>query len=128
MSREAIVATGAPQPKVPLSQAIRANGFVFVSGMVSRDPATGKVAGSEIREQTKRVLENIKTVLQAAGTSLGNGVRVTVFLKDRKDFPGFNEVYASYFPESPPARAVVQAADFMVPGILVEIELTAVMP
>jgi 2-iminobutanoate/2-iminopropanoate deaminase len=128
MTREVISTARAPQPIVPLSQAIRANGFVFVSGTVSRNAATGKIEGSNIQEQTKLALENIQAVLEAAGTSLKNSVRVTAFLRDRNDFAAFNEAYGKYFPVAPPARAVVQAADFMRPEILVEIELTAVMP
>jgi 2-iminobutanoate/2-iminopropanoate deaminase len=122
--KEVINSKGAPQPIVPLSQAIRANGFVFVSGMVSRDPVTGKVVHTEIRAQTERMLENVKATLEAAATSLDKVVRSTCYLKNKEDFAGFNEIYGRYFPSKPPARACVQV-DFVLPGVLVEIEVTA---
>jgi 2-iminobutanoate/2-iminopropanoate deaminase len=124
MPKEVIHTKDAPQPIVPLSQAIRANGFVFVCGMVSRDPATGKVVFDNIREQTERMLENVKAALTAAGTTLDKAVRATCYLKNREDFDGFNEVYRRYFPADPPARAVLMV-DFVLPGVLVEIEVTA---
>jgi 2-iminobutanoate/2-iminopropanoate deaminase len=124
MHKEVINTKGAPQPIVPLSQAIRANGFVFVCGMVSRDPETGKVVHSEIRPQTERMLENVKAALTAAGTSMDKAVRATCYLKNSEDFDGFNEVYRRYFPKDPPARACLKV-DFVLPGGLVEIELTA---
>lgn len=122
--KEVISTKGAPQPIVPLSQAVRANGFVFVSGMVSRDPETGKVVHSDIRSQTERMLENVKAALEAAGSSLDKAVRATCYLKNKEDFAGFNEVYKRYFPSQPPARACIQV-DFVLPGVLVEIEVTA---
>ena len=122
--KEVINTTGAPQPSVPLSQAIKANGFVFVCGMVSRDPATGKVVHSDIRSQTERMLENVKAALTAAGTTMEKAVRATCYIKNKEDFGGFNEVYRRYFPKDPPARACVQV-DFVLPGVLIEIELTA---
>lgn len=124
MKKEIIHTKGAPQPIVPLSQAIRANGFVFVCGMVSRDPETGKVVHTDIRAQTERMLENVKAALTAAGTTLDKAVRATCYLKNKEDFDGFNEVYRRYFPKDPPARACIQV-DFVLPGVLVEIELTA---
>jgi 2-iminobutanoate/2-iminopropanoate deaminase len=124
MRKEVIHTKGAPQPIVPLSQAVRANGFVFVSGMVSRDPATGQVVHSDIRSQTERMLENVKAALTAAGTTLDKAVRATCYLKNKEDFEGFNEVYRRYFLVDPPARACVKA-DFVLPGVLVEIEVTA---
>lgn len=127
MPKEIVSTPGAPQPIVPLSQAVRANGFVFVSGMVSRDPATGQVVGSAITEQAERMLENVKAVLQAAGTTLDHAVRATCYLKRKEDFPAFNEVYRRYFPKDPPARALLQV-DFVLPGVLCEIEVTAIMP
>ncbi|TAK85403.1 MAG: hypothetical protein EPO20_10250 [Betaproteobacteria bacterium] len=128
MAKEIISTKAAPQPIVPLSQAVRANGFVFVSGMTSRDPGTGHVVGQDIRSQTERTLENIKATLAAAGTSLENAVRATCYLRTRQDFADFNEVYGRFFRTAPPARAVLQVADFMLPGVLVEIEVTAAMP
>jgi 2-iminobutanoate/2-iminopropanoate deaminase len=122
--KEVINTAGAPQPSVPLSQAIKANGFVFVCGMVSRDPATGKVVHSDIQAQTERMLENVKAALTAAGTTMEKAVRATCYIKNKEDFAGFNEVYRRYFPKDPPARACVQV-DFVLPGVLIEIELTA---
>lgn len=124
MSKEVIRTKDAPQPIVPLSQAVRANGFVFVCGMVSRDPATGQVVHSDIRSQTERMLENVRAALTAAGTTMDKAVRATCYLKNKEDFAGFNEVYGKYFPKDPPARACIQV-DFVLPGVLVEIEVTA---
>jgi 2-iminobutanoate/2-iminopropanoate deaminase len=122
--KEVFITSGAPKPIVPLSHAVKANGFVFVCGMVSRDPATGKVIHSEIRPQTERMLENVKAALEAAGTTLDKAVRATCYLKHAEDFDGFNEVYGRYFPKDPPARACIKV-DFVLPGVLVEIEVTA---
>ena len=122
--KEVFITAGAPKPIVPLSHAVRANGFVFVCGMVSRDPATGKVIHSDIRSQTERMLENVKAALTAAGSTLDKAVRATCYLKNAEDFDGFNEVYGRYFPKDPPARACLKV-DFVLPGVLVEIEVTA---
>jgi 2-iminobutanoate/2-iminopropanoate deaminase len=124
VDKQTFIAEGAPKPIVPLSHAVRANGFVFVCGMVSRDPATGQVVHSDIRSQTERMLENVKAALAAAGSSLDKAVRATCYLKNKEDFNGFNEVYGRYFPKDPPARACIQV-DFVLPGVLVEIEVTA---
>jgi 2-iminobutanoate/2-iminopropanoate deaminase len=99
----------APKAIGPYSQAVIANGFVFVSGQVPLDP-TGQIVEGGIAEQTARVLENIKNVLEAAGSSLEQAVKTTVYLKDMGDFAPMNEVYARYFPANPPARATVEAA------------------
>ncbi len=109
MSRsiEVITTAGAPPAIGPYSQAIRAGDFVFVSGQVAVDVRTGKLAEG-IAEQTRQVLENLKTVLGAAGASLDQVVKVTLFLGRWEDFPAMNEVYASYFGAKPPARSVVQ--------------------
>ena len=110
MPREIVKSDGAPQPIGPYSQAIKANGFVFVSGQTALDPRTGQMVGQDIKTQTRRVLDNIRAVLQAAGTSLDKVVRCSVFLKDMNDFGPMNEEYGSYFKELPPARTTVQAA------------------
>ena len=122
--KEVFITAGAPKPIVPLSHAVRANGFVFVCGMVSRDSETGKVIHSDIRSQTERMLENVKAALTAAGSTLDKAVRATCYLKNAEDFDGFNEVYGRYFPKDPPARACLKV-DFVLPGVLVEIEVTA---
>jgi 2-iminobutanoate/2-iminopropanoate deaminase len=100
----------APKAIGPYSQAVIANGFVFVSGQIPLDPATGQIVAGGIAEQTARVFENMKNVLEAAGSSLEQAVKTTVYLKDMGDFAPMNEVYGRYFPANPPARATVEAA------------------
>ena len=99
----------APQALGPYSQAIVSNGFVFVSGQIPLDPGGVLLEGS-IAEQTARVLDNLKAVLEASGSSLANVVKTTVYLKDMAEFAAMNEVYARYFTEQPPARATVEVA------------------
>ncbi|HTP69245.1 MAG TPA: RidA family protein [Dongiaceae bacterium] len=113
-----------PKPIGPYSQAVRANGFLFVSGQVGFDPQTGEFVGSDVRSQTERVLENLKAILEAAGVSLNHVVKTTVFLKDMNDFPAMNEVYAKFFSAAPPARSTVQAAR-LPKDALVEIDVIA---
>jgi 2-iminobutanoate/2-iminopropanoate deaminase len=115
-----------PKPIGPYSQAIRANGFLFVSGQVGFDPQTGEFVGTDVRSQTERVLENLKAILEAAGVTLHHVVKTTVFLKDMNDFPAMNEVYAKYFSAAPPARSTVQAAR-LPKDALVEIDVVAVV-
>ena len=100
----------APKAIGPYSQAVIANGFVFVSGQIPLDPATGQIVAGGIAEQTAQVFENMKNVLEAAGSSLEQAVKTTVYLKDMGDFAPMNEVYGRYFPANPPARATVEAA------------------
>ncbi|HTZ33346.1 MAG TPA: RidA family protein [Methylomirabilota bacterium] len=114
-----------PKPIGPYSQAVRANGFLFVSGQVGFDPQSGEFVGSDVRSQTERVLENLKAILEAAGVTLNHVVKTTVFLKDMNDFPAMNEVYAKYFASAPPARSTVQAAK-LPKDALVEIDVIAV--
>ncbi len=113
-----------PKPIGPYSQAIKANGFIYLSGQVALDPKTGEIAGAEIRQQTERVLENIKGILEAAGGNLHHVIKTTVFLKDMSDFPAMNEVYARYFTSAPPARSTVQVSR-LPKDALVEIEVIA---
>jgi 2-iminobutanoate/2-iminopropanoate deaminase len=124
--RDIVKTDAAPQALGPYSQAIKANGFVFVSGQTALDPRTGQMVGQDIKTQTRRVLDNIKAVLQAAGTSLDNVVRCSVFLKDMNDFGPMNEEYGSYFKELPPARTTVQAAK-LPRDALVEIDAIALL-
>ena len=100
----------APGAIGPYSQAITALGMVFCSGQIPIDPATGDFVSDVVAEQTEQVLKNLSEVLKAAGTSLDNVVKTTVFLADMNDFGEMNEVYASYFADNKPARATVQAA------------------
>lgn len=115
-----------PTPQAPYSQAIIANGFVFVSGQGPIDPKTGKIHLGDIRDQTRLVMDNIKTILEAAGSSLEKAVKCSVFLRDIQDFASMNEVYKTYFKDSPPARTTVQAGDIF-GGIGVEIDCIATL-
>ncbi len=124
MPRDIVKTDAAPQAIGAYSQAIKAKGFVFVSGQTALDPRTGQMVGQDIKTQTRRVLDNIKAVLHAAGTSLDNVVRCSVFLKDMNDFGPMNEEYGSYFRELPPARTTVQAAK-LPRDALVEIDAIA---
>ena len=100
----------APKAIGPYSQAVVAGGFVFASGQIPTDPATGQFVEGGISEQTRQVLRNLSKVLEAAGTGLERVVKTTVFLADMNDFAAMNEVYARFFGENPPARSTVQAA------------------
>ena len=122
--RDVITTDRGPKAIGPYSQAIRANGFVFVSGQIPFDPATGQLVEGDIARQTERVLENLKGIVEAAGSSLERVVKTTVYLKDITDFATMNEVYARYFPANPPARATVEVAR-LPRDARVEIELIA---
>ena len=100
----------APQAIGPYSQAVVANGFVFASGQIPIDPATGQFVEGGIVEQTEQVLRNVSNLLEAAGTGLARVVKTTVFLADMDDFAAMNETYSRFFGENPPARSTVQAA------------------
>jgi 2-iminobutanoate/2-iminopropanoate deaminase len=125
MKKVVMIAQG-PPPQAPYSQAIIANGFVFVSGQGPIEPKTGKIILGDIKAQTRLVLENIKTILEAAGSSLDKAVKCSVFLKDIHDFAAMNEVYKTFFRENPPARTTVQAGDIF-GGIGVEIDCIATL-
>jgi 2-iminobutanoate/2-iminopropanoate deaminase len=107
---ESIQTDRAPQAIGPYSQAIKANGFIFASGQIPLDPATMRIVEGGIEEQTGRVLENLKAVLEAAGSSLDRVVKTTVYLADMGEFAAMNEIYARYFSATKPARATVQVA------------------
>jgi 2-iminobutanoate/2-iminopropanoate deaminase len=113
-----------PRAIGPYSQAIKANGFIFISGQIPLDPATNQLIEGDIRVQTERVLENLKGIVEAAGSSLDRAVKTTVFLKDMGEFAAMNEVYARYFPKDPPARATVEVAR-LPRDVRVEIDLIA---
>lgn len=108
--KQIIQTEGAPKAIGPYSQAIKAGGFVFASGQIPLDPATGQFVSGGISEQTKQVMKNLTAVLEAAGSSLAQVVKTTVFLVDMEEFAAMNEVYATFFSSDPPARATVQAA------------------
>ncbi|HID17174.1 TPA: RidA family protein [Candidatus Bathyarchaeota archaeon] len=118
-----IKAEGAPLPVGPYSQAVKAGGWLFVSGQLPIDPATGEVVRGGAAKQAERALENLKAIVEAAGLSLNNVVKVTLYLQDLKDFQAVNEVYAKYFGREPPARTTVQAAPPK--GAKVEIDAVA---
>lgn len=123
--REVIKTKNAADGIGPFSQAIRANGFVFIAGQVPVDPQTRTVVGGDLTAQTERVFQNLTAILDAAGSSLEKVVRVGVFLKDLNDFALFNDLYASYFPSAPPARTTVEAAR-LPKDVLVEIDAIAI--
>jgi 2-iminobutanoate/2-iminopropanoate deaminase len=108
--RQIIETEKAPRAIGPYSQAVIAGGFVFASGQIPFDPQTGEFVAGGIAEQTEQVLRNLSMVMEAAGTTLAQVVKTTVFLADMNDFAAMNEVYGRYFPEKPPARATVEAA------------------
>ena len=122
--RDVIATKDGPAAIGPYSQAIRANGFVFVSGQIAIDPVTNTWSPGTWRIQTDRVLKNLSGILAAAGTSLEKVVRATVFLKNMGDFAAMNEVYGSYFNIAPPARSTVEVAR-LPKDVLVEIDVIA---
>lgn len=122
--REVISTKDAPQAIGPYSQAVRANGFIFVSGQVAIDPATQQVLSGGVAAQTDRVMKNLAGILQAGGSRLDKVVRSTVFLKNMRDFAAMNEVYAKYFISAPPARSTVEVAR-LPKDVLVEIDVIA---
>lgn len=123
--KRAVQPAGAPLPGGPYTPAIVANGFVFVSGQVPRKPGTAEVVQGDVQVQTRQVLENIRAILAAAGSSMADVVKVNAHLTDLANFKAFNEVYVEYFPEPRPARTTVQSG--LNPGFLVEIDVIALV-
>ena len=124
MAKIIIATRNAPGAIGPYSQGIKANGFVFASGQIGLDPATGEFVKGGIAEQSRQVLLNVKNVLEAAGSGLDKVVKTTVFLKDINDFAAMNAVYSEFFKTDCPARSAVQVAA-LPKGALVEIEVIA---
>lgn len=122
--KEVISTQHGPKAIGPYSQAVRANGFIFISGQVAFDPATSQLVEGDIAAQTDRVLQNLKGIVEAAGSLLDKAVKTTVFLKDMNDFAKMNEVYARYFPANAPARSTVEVAR-LPRDVRVEIDLIA---
>ncbi len=122
--REVISTKDAPQAIGPYSQAIKANGMVFISGQIAIDPAVGQVINGDVAAQTERVLKNLSNILRAAGSGLEKVVRTTVFLKSMNDFATMNEVYAQFFTAAPPARSTVEVSR-LPKDVLVEIDVIA---
>jgi 2-iminobutanoate/2-iminopropanoate deaminase len=125
MERRVVHTDKVPPARVPLSQAIRAGDWIFVSGQLAMDPRTGRLADGGIRAETRQVCENLKAVLEAAGSSLGKVVKVTIYLADLGELLSMNEVFSEYFPQDPPARTTFQAAG-LIAGARVEIEAIAI--
>ena len=126
MERQVIHSDQAPKAIGPYSQAIRVGGFVFCAGQAGLDPATGNLVSGGIEVETRRVLQNLAAVLEAAGTSLSRAVKTTVFLLDMYEFAKMNAVYAEFFPANPPARSTVQVAR-LPKDARVEIEVIALV-
>ena len=126
MAGQPVLPKGSPPPLAPYSPGFRSGSLVCTAGMLSMDAAGNVVGAGDVRAQTRQVLENIRAVLEAAGGSLEDIVYNVIFLADLGDYQAMNEVYGSYFPENPPARACVQAG-LVKPEFLVEIAATAVI-
>jgi 2-iminobutanoate/2-iminopropanoate deaminase len=122
--RRTVNTANAPAAIGPYSQAVLSGGLLFCSGQIPLDPASGKMVGGGIEEQTDRVLRNLDAVLESGGASLRSVVKTTVYLTDLSDFPAMNGVYGRFFTENPPARATVQVAKLPA-GALVEIDAVA---
>jgi len=124
MERRVVHTDKVPPARVPLSQAIKVGDWVFASGQLGMDPRTGRLAEGGIKPETRQVCENLKAVLEAAGSSLARVHKVTIYLADLQELMSMNEVFSSYFPKDPPARTTFQAAG-LVAGARVEIEAIA---
>jgi 2-iminobutanoate/2-iminopropanoate deaminase len=127
MPKKEIVKVGSAAPNPNLSAATKFGNLVFVAGQTGRHPKTGEL-GKDIREQTRNTLERIKTVLEAAGTSLDNVLTATTYLTRRDDLAAYNEEYARYFPNDKPARTTVTVASLNNPELVIEITVTACIP
>ncbi len=126
MTRDIIATDKAPGAVGPYSQAVRTDQLIFTAGQIPIDPATGELVGGPIEDQTRRVLDNVKAVLEAAGSGLESAVKTTVFLTDFSNFQRMNAVYAEYFAGSPPARSAVQVSALPL-GADIEIEAIALI-
>ena len=124
MERQVVHTDKVPPAKVPLSQAIKTGGWVFASGQLGMDPRTGRLAEGGIAIETRQVCENLKAVLQAAGSSMEKVAKVTIYMADLGELAAMNAVFSEYFPKDPPARTTFQAAG-LVGGARVEIEAVA---
>ena len=125
MNREIVNPLNKPTPV--LSPAVKIDNLIYTAGQVGVKSDTGELAGSGIQEQTKQVMENIKLLLEAAGSSMDKIIKCLVFITDMKDFQAMNEVYKSYFEKDPPARSCVQVAALARPELIVEIEAIAIL-
>lgn len=126
MDKKIIKTHKAPQAIGPYSQAVKSGNFIFASGQIPLDPVSGNMAENDIKKQTERVMENIKGLLESENLTMANIIKTTCFLTDMSNFAAFNEVYAAYFPENPPARSTV-AIKSLPKEALVEVEIIAVI-
>ena len=126
MSRSVILSASAPRPVSAYSQAIQSGALLFLAGQIPLDPATGQVVSGTIAEETDRVIENLRAVLAAAGATLDNVVKTTVYLTNMADFPAFNAAYARHFSQQPPARTTVAVLALPL-GVRVEFEAIAAL-
>jgi len=126
MSRSVILSASAPRPVSAYSQAIQSGALLFLAGQIPLDPATGEVVSGTIAEETDRVIENLRAVLAAAGATLDNVVKTTVYLTNMADFPAFNAAYARHFSQQPPARTTVAVLALPL-GVRVEVEAIAAL-
>lgn len=108
--KEIISTDKAPKAIGPYSQAVKAGGFIFTAGQIALDPASGQIIEGDVAKQTTRVMENLKAIVEAAGSTLDSAIKATVYLKDMSDFAEMNTVYGRYFAQNPPARSTVEAA------------------
>jgi 2-iminobutanoate/2-iminopropanoate deaminase len=122
--KDIVLTDKGPKPIGPYSQAVKSSGFLFASGQVALDPRSNEFVSGDIRQQTERVMENIKGILEAGGVHLNHVVKTTVFLRDINDFAAMNEVYGKYFTAAPPARSTIEVAR-LPKDALVEIEVIA---
>ena len=126
LQKETIHTDAAPKAIGPYSQAVRAGNFLYTAGQGGADPRTGDIVPGGVEAETRQVLLNIKNILEAAGSSLDKVVKTTVYLRDMNDFAAMNAVYATFFPNNPPARSTIQAAA-LPRGIAVEIDTIAIV-
>ncbi|MEI0487444.1 RidA family protein [Brachyspira intermedia] len=126
MDKKIIKTHKAPQAIGPYSQAVKSGNFIFASGQIPLDPVSGEMAENDIKKQTERVMENIKGLLESENLTMANIIKTTCLLTDMANFAAFNEVYANYFPENPPARSTV-AIKALPKDALVEVEIIAVI-
>lgn len=124
MTKEIITSDKAPKAIGPYSQAVKHGDVIYCSGQIALDHKTGEMVGVTATEQTKKAMENLNEVLKAAGTDLSKALKCTVYLKDLDDFAGVNEIYGSFFPKNPPARATVEVSR-LPKDALVEIDCLA---
>jgi 2-iminobutanoate/2-iminopropanoate deaminase len=120
--KEVVSTEKGPKAIGPYSQGIKANGFIHTAGQIPFDPSTGQLIQGDVAQQTARVMENLKAIVEAAGSSLDKAVKATVYLKDMNDFAAMNEVYGRYFAKNPPARSTVEVSR-LPRDVLVEIDL-----